>query len=67
VRRAGLLTVLEIVPRDLYALHVDLPSRDLSPIRYVDGQAVLTIEIGYLRPYPNRLRAELTRQSGRSL
>ncbi|GAB1644313.1 hypothetical protein [Krasilnikovia sp. MM14-A1259] len=63
VRRPGLLAVLEIVPRNLYALRVELPSRDLPRIRYSGGQPVLTVDAGYFRPGLDELRAALRRHA----
>ncbi|GIM98256.1 hypothetical protein Ato02nite_100490 [Paractinoplanes toevensis] len=59
VRRRGPLATLEITPRDLYGLRVDLPSRDLPRIRYRNGRPVLIIDIGIFNPGPATLRAEL--------
>jgi len=61
VRRRGLLARLEVTPKDLYAIRTELPSRDLPLIRYKRDRAILTMEIGLLRPGPRRLQAELDR------
>ncbi|XVU28814.1 hypothetical protein ACQPZJ_17675 [Actinoplanes sp. CA-054009] len=57
VRRSGLFAVLEVEPRDLYALRVAQPSRDLPRVRQRDGRAVLVMDAGFFRPGP----VELTR------
>jgi hypothetical protein len=61
VRRRGLLTALEVVPVDLYALRTDQASRNLPRLRYPAGRATLSMDVGLLRPGPAVLRAEIDR------
>jgi hypothetical protein len=59
VRRRGPLARLEVTPKDLYAIRTELPHRDLPRVRHTAEHAILTMGVGFLRPGPRRLRAEL--------
>jgi hypothetical protein len=59
VRRRYPLSILEIIPTDMYAIRADLPSRDLPPIRDTPlGPAFVLSLVGF-HPGTRALRAAL--------
>jgi hypothetical protein len=62
VRRRRLLPVLEILPTDLYAVRVDLPSRDLPPIRQTALGPAFVMDLSDFRPGARALRGLLRGQ-----
>jgi len=59
VRRRWLQPVLEIIPTDLYATRVELPSRDLPPIRQTTLGPAFVLFLSDFRPGARALRAAL--------
>jgi hypothetical protein len=59
VRRRRLVPVLEIIPTDLYALRVQLPSRDLPPVRDTALGCALVVDLSDFRPGARALSAAL--------
>ncbi|WP_143235155.1 hypothetical protein [Paractinoplanes atraurantiacus] len=51
--------MLEVEPRDLYALRVAEPNRDLPRVRHRDGRPVLVMDAGFFRPGPDELAQAL--------
>jgi hypothetical protein len=62
VRRRRLMPVLEIIPTDLYAVRVDLPSRDLPPIRQTALGPAFVMDLSDSRPGARALRGVLRGQ-----
>jgi len=62
VRRRRLMPVLEIIPTDLYAVRVDLPSRDLPPIRQTALGPAFVLDLSDFRPGARTLRDALRDQ-----